>query len=127
MNMKKRWLLVILALLVLTLVSASVRAADLNKSKDKEGEELAATPVESPSKYDTSALEAWCGEPKGTVRMTAGWYSALDTIETEDGNLWELNTEDIPEYALLLIWFDDMGTPEIEDDQIIKVWQEIYS
>lgn len=127
MNMKKRWLLVILALLILTLVSASVRAAGLNKSKDKEGEELAAAPVESSSKYDTSALEAWCGEPKGTVRMTAGWYSALDTIETEDGELWELNTEDIPEYALLLIWFDDMGTPEIEDDQIIKVWQEIYS
>ena len=124
--MKKRWLLVILALLVLTLVSASVRAAGLNKSKDEEGEEIAAVPVESASKYDTSYLEAWCGEPKGTVRMLAGWYTDKTHIYTEDGEIWEMNTEGINEYELLLIWFDDMGTPEIEDDQIIKVWQEIY-
>lgn len=95
----------------------------INNSKD---EELAATSVESPSKYDTSALEAWCGEPKGTVRMIGGWYADKTHIETEDGNLWEMNTESINEFELLLIWFDDMNTPETEDDEIIKIWSEVY-
>ena len=58
--------------------------------------------------------------------MIGGWYHAENTIETEDGHLWNLNTEDINEYEFLLVWFDTMNTPEIEDDQIVKVWTELY-
>ena len=78
------------------------------------------------SHYNTDYIDSWCGEPAGQIRMIGGWYHDENIIETEDGNLWELNTESIHEWELLLIWFDDMGTPEIEDDQIIKVWSEVY-
>lgn len=80
----------------------------------------------STSCFNTDYLDMWCGEPVGQIRMIGGWYNSPDTIETEDGNLWELNTEDINEWELLLVWFDDMGTPDIQDDQIIKVWSEVY-
>lgn len=78
------------------------------------------------SNFNTDYLDSWCGEPIGQIRMIGGWYHDENIIETEDGNLWELNTESINEWELLLIWFDDMGTPEIEDDEIIKVWSEVY-
>ena len=83
-------------------------------------------PYSHASHYDISALESWCGEPTGVCRMIGGWYYDPGTVQTEDGHLWELNTEDINENELLLIWFDTMDTPEIKDDQIVKVWSEIY-
>lgn len=131
---------VIAAVLCIILLTAGIYAAATpNHSKENAepaaGEVISSTDLamspdeyEPPhtSRFDTTALDSWRGEPAGQIRMISGWYFAPDTIETEDGNLWELNTEDINEYELLLIWFDDMGTPEIEDDQIIKVWSEVY-
>ena len=76
--------------------------------------------------FDTTFLDSWCGEPTGQIRMIGGWYHAENAIETEDGHLWGLNTEGINEYEFLLVWFDTMDTPEIEDDQIVKVWTELY-
>lgn len=76
--------------------------------------------------FDTTYLSYWCGESTGIIRMIGGWYHTENTIETEDGHLWNLNTEDINEYEFLLVWFDTMNTPEIEDDQIVKVWTELY-
>ena len=87
---------------------------------------------------NNSKVQETCGDPsysslehvltpdQPTVRMIYGKYHSPDTIETTDGNLWALNTDDINEYESLLVWFDDMGTSEIEDDQIYKVWREIY-
>lgn len=116
----------ILAIITCVILLCLGVVASNNNPNNSKDEELAATSVESPSKYDTSALEAWCGEPKGTVRMIGGWYADKTHIETEDGNLWEMNTESINEFELLLIWFDDMNTPETEDDEIIKIWSEVY-
>lgn len=135
--MKEKVTTAILCTILFT-VGIYVAAASSNNKENEEpaaGEVISSTDLamspdehEPPhtSRFDTTALDSWCGEPNGTIRMIGGWYYAPDTIETEDGNLWELNTEDINEYELLLIWFDDMGTPEIEDDQIIKVWSEVY-
>jgi hypothetical protein len=76
--------------------------------------------------FDTTSLDSWCGEPTGQIRMIGGWYHAENAIETEDGHLWDLNTEGINEYEFLLVWFDTLNTPEIEDDKIVKVWTELY-
>lgn len=122
---KKNWALVILWVFLMFVFTAIV-VSDQATANNSKTEEVCGGAVESASKYDVSYLEAWCGEPVGTVRMIAGWYADKDTIETEDGNLWALNTESINEWELLLIWFDDMGTPQVEDDQIIKVWSEVY-
>lgn len=118
----------ILAMLVVAiLISCGVAAATHNPNNSKEVKEIAAAVIESPLHYyDTSALDSWCGEPCGGIRMIAGWYVQPDTIETEDGNWWSLNTESINPDECLLIWFDDKGTPEITDDEIIKVWSEVY-
>ena len=118
--MKKAITIIFAAAIILVVFFATIRPAYCTDG-------IAAAPVESASKYDISALEAWCGEPRGTCRMIGGWYYDYNTIETEDGHLWELNTESINEWELLLIWFDDMGTPDnVEDDQIVKVWSEVY-
>lgn len=116
---------ILVCLLLLSCGIAATATHNPNKSKEVE-EEIAAVAIESPTHYDTSALEAWCGEPHGNIRMIAGWYIQPNTIQTEDGSWWSLNTKSINENECLLIWFDDMGTPEIVDDEIIKVWSEVY-
>lgn len=105
------------AILMLVAVGLSACA---NNSK-----ELAATPAASLPKHDTSAL-TYTADAHGTVRMIGGWYHADNEIETEDGNIWGVNTESISQWDFLLVWFDDMNTPEVEDDQIIEIWKGVY-
>lgn len=80
------------------------------------------TVEENTSKFDVTILESWCGEPVGTIRMVGGWYYEPDTLEDETGNLWGF--DGIEDEAFYLVWIDDMGTPEVEDDEILKIWQE---
>lgn len=79
--------------------------------------------VEKKQMLDTSALSAWCGQPAGTVRMVGAWFYDVDTLEDETGNLW--GYDGVEDQAFYLLWIDDMGTPAVEDDTIVKVWQEI--
>lgn len=82
----------------------------------------ATEPENTTSKFDVSVLETWCGEPVGTIRMVGGWYYEPNTLEDETGNLWGF--DGIEDEAFYLVWIDDMGTPEIEDDEILKIWKE---
>lgn len=41
-------------------------------------------------------------------------------IETEDGNIWEYDTE-IPKGTKVQVWFNNNDTPKIEDDIIWNV------
>lgn len=77
----------------------------------------------SVSQFDVTQLETWCGEPSGTIRMVGAWINENKQLEDETGNLWEVGTE-LSEQAFYLLWIDDMGTKEIEDDEILKIWQE---
>lgn len=72
--------------------------------------------------FDISVLETWCGEPSGTIRMVGAWFYDENTFEDETGNLW--GWDGVEEQAFYLLWIDDLGTPQIEDDQIIKVFEE---
>jgi len=113
----------LLALVCVFLVGGYALAAN----NSKEDEETCGGAVESATQYDITALEAWCGETVGACRMIGGWYFDEGVIETQDGNLWRVNTNQIGEWEFLLIWFDDMGTTdEIGDDQIVKIWSEVY-
>lgn len=81
-------------------------------------------PASDTSHFDTSILESWCGAPRGTIRMIGGVYYEQGIIEDEDGNLWGWGGP-IDKDGFYLLWLDDMGTPAVEDDEILKVWQEI--
>lgn len=84
-----------------------------------------AADVPAAPKFDTTQLETWCnGGDTGTLRMVGGWYYEDGVIEDETGNLWGWDGEINPD-AFLLLWINDNGTPEIEDDEIVKLWQEI--
>ncbi len=74
------------------------------------------------TKFDVSTIETWCGRPVGTIRMIGAWAHDNNTFEDETGNLWKYDNVD--KQAFYLLWIDDMNTPEIEDDEIIKIWQE---
>jgi hypothetical protein len=75
--------------------------------------------------YDTSALANWCGEPTGTVHMVGAWFTEDGYIEDETGNLWVYDFQnEIQKDTFLLLWIDDMGTANIHDDEILKVWFE---
>lgn len=97
----------------------------MSQQKEKKAESAAA-PVDSAATYDVSTLPAH-SETKNTIRMDYAQYYGEDIIQTSDGNLWEMNTEEIDPYQLLLIWFDTKNTPEIEDDSIIDVWRQVYN
>lgn len=96
------------------------------ETKNKRNEECAAGWSVNTTQYDTTPLPAWVEAPESSVRMIYGWYNKDGEIITADGNLWGLNTEEILPEDSLLIWFDTMNTPEIEDDQIVKVWKGVY-
>lgn len=96
-----------------------------NKSK-KDFEVSAAARSVNSTQYDTTPLPVWDEAPKSSVRMIYGNYSAENEIATDDGNLWEVNTERIQPEETLLVWFDTKNTPEIEDDAIIKIWKGVY-
>lgn len=76
------------------------------------------------TEFDTTQLDEWCSKSSGTVRLVGGWHYEPGTLEDEQGNLWGWSGE-VEENAFLLLWIDDNGTPEVEDDEVLKVWQEI--
>lgn len=103
---------IVAAILILLYCSAWVYAAFQPSA--------ASTPQKQ--SFDTSILEGWCGGSTGTIRMVGAWYYDGDTFEDETGNLW--GYDEVEEQAFYLLWIDDMGTPAVEDDTIVKVWQE---
>lgn len=79
--------------------------------------------------FDVSALSGWCGAGEcGTVRMVgavitgeaAGCWELMD----DHGEIWYIEKLNLLPDDFLLIWIDDMGTDDIQDDEIIKVWRE---
>lgn len=89
-----------------------------------QNKEVEEEPAETPL-FDTSVLEGWCGQPEGQIRMVGGWLFENGLLADENGNLWEWNGE-IDETDFCLLWIDDCGTPQVEDDFIVKVWVENY-
>lgn len=76
--------------------------------------------------------EAGCGNPiTAHTRIDCGVIVEKDgdllTIQTEDGNLWEVEVgygENFSEWDYLCVFFDNRGTECIEDDEIVKIFVE---
>ena len=96
--------------------------------------QVAQTAIEQAAKpayevFDVSALSGWCGAGEyGTVRMVGAIITGEATgcweLMDDYGEIWYIEKLDLNTDDFLLIWIDDMGTDDIQDDEIIKVWRE---
>ena len=80
------------------------------------------------TRVDTQVIEVdWAlGYEGDTVRMVCGWMFDADTIEDQEGNVWEVEDMDLSENDFLLLWISDSKTvDDVSDDVIIKVWREV--
>lgn len=77
----------------------------------------------NPTKANTLNLQNWCGKPVGSIYQTSAVAYDAHTYEDEQGNLWSVN-DDINVNGFYLLWLDDQSTEKVEDDTIVKVWQE---
>ena len=80
----------------------------------------AANPIENKPETRTIA-----GEIYSVSYPTDDRDYAITTIETEDGNLWNIEDYVAPRNVKLAVTFDTMGTETILDDeiaQIVTVW-----
>lgn len=116
----------ILALCMFALLLAVIFAEHWYSKSKKEKEERAAGWSVNATQYDTTPLPTWDEAPESSVRMIYGWYNKDGEIITADGNLWGMNTEEINPEETLLIWFDTKNTPEVQDDEIVKIWKGVY-
>lgn len=84
----------------------------------------AAAPVANPieNKPETRTI---AGEIYSVSYPTDDRDYAITTIETEDGNLWDIEDYVAPRSVKLAVTFDTMNTETILDDevlQIVTVW-----
>ncbi len=75
------------------------------------------------STFDTSVLDGWCGGPQGKIRMVGAWVYEDGVLEDETGNLWGWDGE-LDENGFYLLWIDDLGDDVVQNDEIVKLWQE---
>lgn len=75
-----------------------------------------------------------CGNPiTEQTRIECGCVLAIDgdelTIEDETGNIWKVEIGNPSEFSMdyyYCIFFDTMGTNDIKDDEIVKLWREVW-
>ena len=87
----------------------------------------------SASVWDITALDSWCGEVDGTMRMLSANVCVINsqtqvTLEDEEGQLWVVldPTQTFTMQDFLLLWVADKGTPlDKADDELMKVWKEV--
>ena len=131
----------IVALLIAAIFSVPILTADACVIPQQEQTETQTrgnadmTRVQS-SAWDTTALDHWCGEPIGKVRMVGAWFYNYEpsnqtyVLEDETGELWVVRDvgESIGEDDFLLLWIDNNATPDyLEDDVVVKVWSEVHA
>lgn len=70
-----------------------------------------------------------CDEPSVTEHesvphdtyTTYGTYYTNGEIITDDGNIWDYSAENIADETPIVVVFDDMGTNNIYDDEILEI------
>ena len=88
------------------------------------------TPEVAPSEcehlFDGSIIESqWCAGDEGHVRMMGGWMYQEGQVQGETEEVWQTDLPlDVADFYLL--WVHDAGTPTVEDDELIKLWREVY-
>lgn len=85
------------------------------------------------SEDEPTPTEGQCGDPLSVLRVDmASIEERSDTgviFLTDDGNTWYTEPEDMEDFSTdgyYVVMFDTMGTDTIDDDQILKVFREIW-
>lgn len=87
--------------------------------------ELNASVSSQPSHWDMTALDNWCGQPEGAIRVIGAFKVDANTLETEDGHQWDFENV-IFEDGLYIMWIDNNNTPDdVTDDLPIHIWKEV--
>lgn len=78
-----------------------------------------------PSHWDMTALDDWCGQPEGAVRVIGAFKVDDNTLETEDGHQWNFENVTFDD-GLYIMWIDNNNTPDdVTDDLPIHIWKEV--
>lgn len=67
-----------------------------------------------------------CDEPTTTVEHSSNTYTTYGTysdgtVITDDGNIWDYSAENVADETPIVVVFDDMGTNNIYDDEILEI------
>lgn len=78
-------------------------------------------------------MDGQCGDPMEVLRGTTGFIKEMSEtgiiFETADGNTWYTEPGDTSAFdpnGYYVIMFDTMGTEDINDDQILKTFVEVW-
>lgn len=128
MKDKKMFVLFTITLLMMALFTSMVRM-DIKEVK----KEITSIPAQETTEEKDMGK---CGNPVNAfTRVVCGEVTAIDedtnTIELtdEDGEVWTTEVGYASEFDLngyYCIFFDTMGTDTIYDDEIAKLWKEVW-
>lgn len=128
MKDKKMFVLFTITLLMMALFTSMVRT-DIKEVK----KEITSIPARETIEREEKGK---CGNPVNAfTRVACGWVTGIDeatnTIELtdEDGEVWTTEVGYASEFDLngyYCIFFDTMGTDTIYDDEIAKLWKEVW-
>lgn len=128
MKDKKMFVLFTLTLLVMALFTSMIRT-DIKEVK----KEITSIPAQETIEREKMGK---CGNPVNAfTRVACGWVTgineATNTIELtdEDGEVWTVEVGYASNFNYndyYCIFFDTMGTDTIYDDEITKMWEEVW-
>ena len=84
---------------------------------------------------EPTAIEGTCGSPLtdrtrlATAVITDIDGNTLTLVTLEDGEEWTVEVgygENFSTDDYLCVFFDNMGTDSIYDDEIVKLWKEVW-
>ena len=62
-------------------------------------------------------------ERGGVVRMVRAWKYDDHGLVDETGNIWDYNGP-IDGNSVYTLYIDNMGTPQVEDDRVVRMWKD---
>lgn len=128
MKDKKMFVLFTITLLVMALFTSMIRM-DIKEVK----KEITSIPAQETTEREDMGK---CGNPVNAfTRVVCGEVTAIDEdnniieLTDEDGEVWTTEVGYASEFDLngyYCIFFDTMGTDTIYDDEIAKLWKEVW-
>lgn len=131
MKDKKMFALFMVLVVVVGVYAAMIRG-DLKKVKN----EIASFNVTMSEAKEEREEAGKCGNPVNAyTRVVCGEVVAINeqdnilTLVDEDGETWIVEVGNAKEFDTnwyYCIFFDTMGTTDIYDDEVVKLWREVW-
>lgn len=129
MKISSKGLLFVIALTLAIAGSLVIK----NLHEVKEEIKMVQVAIETKEKIEPSGQ---CGNPANNfTRVVCGEIVAINeqdnilTLVDEDGETWVIEVGNAKEFDInwyYCIFFDTMGTADIYDDEVVKLWREVW-